>query len=832
MLKLLPLSLQAVRRRWRASLLLFSVLLISFTFAVVLLCVTESAAKTNEEYRFDTYGAWYAVFVDGNEQEEEWLLGQSWLESLGASRCYGSFNGGSIGTVDDALQEMGRIVTLDGRLPEADNEIAIEARALSAMGYDYTIGQKITLQIYLPKDGKTVTILEEFTLCGVVKDYTHLWEISESGLTGSLNAALITESAAERLVAEAGADAPTVSYFFTVQPGTEEEMLSAAQTKLPDMAKTLRSYLSINTGAYGATAASKSYDFYVTLTLVITVLAVVVIYLLNLPVDVRRIARLRSLGASRAQAGLLLSFETVLLCLPAVLLGIGLGALGTWVYLRVSVYAGTVEVQLSLPWEHLLTNGGVWVASVLLVRLPTLAAALHTPLTGRMSLSPRRARFLRLFQRSAALLLSAALCGAVVFTVLHALSPLYKYRTYSSYPSYELDRLSYRRYLSQTVTQEEAETAGSIPGIREAWGFGELYGANLILPDGESVPAYVYVLDEGEFPGAFDFSGLDLEAFYAGEQALLSFPLDESGNVISAPAWYSSREDYWQPAEIGCEVGDVLTLQVGDLYETWDSELTLKGGSIEASIPIGAFSYNETDDPYYTLPGPKFSYTLVISHSFLQSLLADLPEEAYWGYYHAGDGDNYNKIYLFADLNAEYLSTDVALAQFASQNDMSLENQREEFSAKAQDYLQQLILVLASGCATIAILALILHSTLTLEAQREQRRYAILQTLGMSRRQRNRQIVRTAIGRALGAVALGWAGYLCYELSSLPDSYAGYTLLQSLRARYSSYAYDGFGLPQYVLLSALEAAAIFAICLLSKRFLGSRDLMQMLSQEK
>ena len=57
MKEILSLAFQGIRRRKRQSLLMFFVLLVSFSFAIIFLSYTSSVSKTNSGLRADTYGS-------------------------------------------------------------------------------------------------------------------------------------------------------------------------------------------------------------------------------------------------------------------------------------------------------------------------------------------------------------------------------------------------------------------------------------------------------------------------------------------------------------------------------------------------------------------------------------------------------------------------------------------------------------------------------------------------------------------------------------------------------------------------------------------------------
>ena len=56
MKNMFSLALQGLLRKKQQTILVVSILTISFAFAVMMISYTSSIVKTNEEYRYDTYG--------------------------------------------------------------------------------------------------------------------------------------------------------------------------------------------------------------------------------------------------------------------------------------------------------------------------------------------------------------------------------------------------------------------------------------------------------------------------------------------------------------------------------------------------------------------------------------------------------------------------------------------------------------------------------------------------------------------------------------------------------------------------------------------------------
>ena len=84
-----------------------------------------------------------------------------------------------------------------------------------------------------------------------------------------------------------------------------------------------------------------------------TVIAVVCIYAVQLRKQVRGIALFRSIGITKRQLRLLLTFETLILCLPALGAGTLLGTIITKLILKLFVYAKSAPVQVDVPLSQL-----------------------------------------------------------------------------------------------------------------------------------------------------------------------------------------------------------------------------------------------------------------------------------------------------------------------------------------------------------------------------------------------------------------------------------------------------------------------------------------------
>ncbi len=226
---LFPLALQGTLRKKRSSILVFSVLLLSFSCALMALSITESISKTNESYRYDIYGEWYLAIPCGQDGDEAWLSAQPWAKRVGIATQYAltSTGGYGFGTMDASGKALMHMELLDGHLPEAEGEIALTKGALlsilrrsaldeAALRSDdpdyqpptaeeidcWTLGQSIPVNLlysYENTAGESVSGAAPFhyTLVGVLEDYCDMWTMERNRSRARFVQLLVTDETAK-----------------------------------------------------------------------------------------------------------------------------------------------------------------------------------------------------------------------------------------------------------------------------------------------------------------------------------------------------------------------------------------------------------------------------------------------------------------------------------------------------------------------------------------------------------------------------------------------------------------------------------------------------------
>ena len=863
-----PLARQGIFRRRRSSLLLFLVLLLSFAFAVMMLSVMGSMNRTNIEYLKNTYGAWHGAIPDGKDSDRAFLERRDWLDRLGESVNYGQVRGttpvSGVGSVDETFLELGRIRLDEGRLPEQPGEIAMEADLLVALGYEPAVGQTVSVPMMIPQAEDPTSFLlvvRDFVLTGVLHEYAHLWILENNVQNRLLNSALILPEDGEAILAEAQAMAdeyqsglvrpPLTSYFYTPLEGMEERLRAEVDAHMAETrgaAEDRRGCVNVSAGA--AYAATDYNTFYVGLILVIALLAVVAVYLLELQSDVRRVVRLRSIGASKTQIRRLLLLETVLLAVPAVALGTALGAAGTVGLLRLLVFSGSVEIVVDIPWGAVAVTVLFWVLGVAAMRMLTFQAAVRTPMTGRMVLETKQRRRVHKLQRIFAWGLSMALCLVATYSILEYQLPWVLYTYYSGQHAYSVYRTESSPLFAAgevpgVMTAEETELLLEIPGVTGQMGITCL-SCRLRGETVEEQDAQVYVVDAAQWMernGAPFFDGVDLDAYRRGELAVLVVAVQQDGTAYFTTEIQEKNAEgetvysyETTEAEVTAAAGDTLELALAAvLREEADGGESMQAQTLQIPTVVGAVAeYGYGSEQNFGLPfGANDLYSVLVSPGYIQRVLDTLPEGSQLGPYWAGGLMGFEELYLFADANAEYLFTDNAVAQLARRYQLGIGIFRTMYAADIQGYLQTMLTLAGTGVCVGLIAALLLLSTLELEAQRERRRYGILRALGMSRRQQNLALARQAALQAVTAIAVSCGVYVIFGVRDAVLVYqrneeAVPALLQLLVWQLENLRYTWF-LP---LLLLGEFLLVVALYFAAKGSLYKLNLMDMLSQER
>lgn len=856
------LAFEGIKRRKRQSFLIFFVLLISFTFAIILLSYTSSVAETNSQLRLDTYGYWYGAITDGVDSDFEYLERSDFVDDVGTSVNYGSASvmvGGlsqgslKIGTADENLADMG-INLESGHMPNSSDEIAIEAASLNEVGYGASTGSSITLQWTFKNDSSYATVQRTFNVVGVISEYTGLWDID-----ATLNTAIITEEALTDIIAEAEASlgeitslSPETTYFFTVKSGMESDVETDVNKYLYNTREdsTIRR-VTINSVVEMENEAAQTNMVYLALILAITILAVVMIYILQMQVEVKRIVRFRSIGGSKWQLRFLILVETLILAIPAVIFGILLGFLGIKILLSISVYTDSVDVAVSIPWSYLGMALAFWLVGILLVRMITFQVALATPLSGRMGMQKSKAKLVGGFRRALIMLMATLLCVSAVFTTVNLAEPVSEYTYWTSLWSYyisEVDGTNTHTDYQIPDLSEYEEDLLSIEGVTDFVGINDFYA---LITSGESTEsAVVITMDWDDIQNYVDTTGVDKEAYENGESVIVQIVSDDTSITENSDITISVDYNHFD-SYVDASAGDPVL----------DEKSLLSSGLVSVNVNTASVQLLKSDEALVSLLQydrsgrysiENYTYYVICSLPVLQNIVNQIPEGTrwwiecerfLWGQQEVG----YNQGFVFTNMNAEDLGVDTTLSKYISQivyttttgyNVVSgayfkTYNFREINYANAQVYRQSLIMTIVSGVCISLVVLIILVSTLRLETDSEKRRYGILQAIGMSKWQRNLELARRAIVRSIISVIVAMVSYLCYYLlMNISVIVEGTSPIAVLGTMFTTLAGYGLTVPVLIGILAVVFLITFVICFGSKLSINNYSIMEMLREDR
>lgn len=447
----------------------------------------------------------------------------------------------------------------------------------------------------------------------------------------------------------------------------------------------------------------------------------------------------------------------------------------------------TYYIQVAIPYDTLLAVIGLWMAAVLISRLIMFFVTVHTPLTGRMQLQSGKSRQVNRLRSMLIILLLSAFGAVSIYTDTESIRPNYLREYWSLCPAYTI-------WEDTTVSATKTDLIKQVPGVVRVDGFGEMeIGLSFDGMDEQTV--WIYAIDEEGWTETFDFSGIKA-SFHNGELVLMCFP-ENSGEEYILPKNQITLKVYSPSGECLAESQtDAFILQIPEM------------------VMNRALAY---------LWEP---YTIFCSESYLKQLLASMESGQQWDKYIAGEEFGYDRVYVGVDLNSDYLSTDVAMADLCKENGLKCDNRRQQFQSLVQENVQTLILLYSSGICIALVVLLILSSALSLEAEQEKRHFGILRAIGMSKRQMRRKIFAKAFMRSLTAVVIGWVlygGYLILErMTANPTDYAN--PMEALASAVYALTYHGCDIQRVLLISGICLFIPLSISLLAKRKLMKGDL--------
>ncbi len=691
-------AVAGLKMKKKITIPVFLVLCVSFSFLIFINSLMGSITKTNDEFLKNLYGEWNIGLPDGRTSDKKWAEGYEGYIEGGTSKNYGfvSVNKKLIGfgTVDEELIDVGRLGLTAGRWPEKEFEIAMEADELLALGYLDETGQTVSLATFLYNNASSEEIYykHKYTVVGIIKEYTDIWASDAGDNTGLLNAVITTDETIKQIqnLINDGENEKIilknkVGFFMKFEK-------EKTQTIRDDLEKLGRKYIYNKNSEI---LIENNNILYSIIIIIVTVAAVSIVYMLGLSDMVRSYSVMRSIGATRKQLAKLMMYETVILCVPAVIPGTIFAVLALTLTLKMIVFSGSVKIILSIPWLAIFGEVLLWSGAVAATKYCIYIVACKNDLTGKMQLAQKKAGVYRSLKNAAVYFICICFGIITIYLGIGTEKLIVDRNKENSLATYRIVALDY-----SVVPTDALEKIKKIPGIKDTYGcyryiieYAEDYG----YPGAEML----YVTeDAGYTEREFEKQGIDIEGFVNGDLIIVCVPVSEKEDHVIA----TGKEKLKVFAGVN-KMGASPLLLNGDI------ETTVEVCYVPETMYIR--------DGLADIPGWTFA-----SYAFLEKhdLLARKDKVGYF-------------IYAYYDGQADAVTVDRTVAALCKENNLFFTSYRAQNEAGTRIVLQRLLKLLFVGGGIEAVTLFLMCSLSALERQSMTKKYMILRSLGMSQRQ-------------------------------------------------------------------------------------------------
>ena len=376
--------------RGRNLVAILAILLTTMMFAT-LFTLTQSMSRNLVEMTFRQTGYNAEASMRGlTEEQADLIAGHPDVVELGRSIVLGlaenqQLTGQSVEIrwANDAYAQHSYAAPTTGRMPQAEDEIALDTSTLDRLGIPQELGQTVKLEWRKDLSGDEVTT-STFTLCG-------FWEGNQSSYSSM---AWVSRAYADKMTGGVlSTDESQVLGLYMVQVNlASDQNIEAAMDRI--LADTGLTGLAYNVNlAYspemGAMAAQESMPMYLGMVLVFIAgyLIIYNIFQISVTADVQFYGKLKTLGTTTRQLKKLIYGQANRLCVIGIPLGLILGwLLGS---VLVPVLMGTMEGQAVVSASPIIFLGSAvfaWVTVLISCLRPARLAGKVSPIEAlRMS---------------------------------------------------------------------------------------------------------------------------------------------------------------------------------------------------------------------------------------------------------------------------------------------------------------------------------------------------------------------------------------------------------------------------------------------------------------
>ena len=218
------------------------------------------------------------------------------------------------GKVDENFKSLYEELLYEGRMPEQEDEVAVDISTLAVLGYSYELGQMVEIST-MDEDG--VISSKTYELVGTLKNFSSIWK---NAATHSLPSILLTDKAFE-----AYQTGGYTTYFYQLNPQYNEiSTYEFAESFIPKDESAITNPVIYNEYVYENKVWGSAKMFDNVTRAIMLIAAVAIGYLLMSYTDKRRETyyRYRCIGATKWQVRGIVLLECLTITLPQILFGL------------------------------------------------------------------------------------------------------------------------------------------------------------------------------------------------------------------------------------------------------------------------------------------------------------------------------------------------------------------------------------------------------------------------------------------------------------------------------------------------------------------------------
>lgn len=702
---------------------------VTFAATVFMVGITLFQSVMNNyvfQNNLQIYGDWVVSSVGQRLKHPYFLSESSVYTGISLRDEEGFVNRIYMGKVDENFTQLYDEILFEGRIPEQDNEIAMDIVSLQELGYNYDLDQTISIR-YKDSDGNIQT--KDYQLVGTLRCFAQIWR-TEGGYP--LANFLVTEQEFDKF---GGAD--HITYFYQLDPlyseiDTFEFAKSFTESTSITNSKPIVCY---NSYVY-ENRLWGSAEVYRNITLALMGIAALAIgYLLVAYMGKRRgtYYKYRCIGASKRQVRQMILAECLYATVPEIVVGTVLVYGITYVICKIAEHNYKME-------EIFAFDGGLLAAQLLMlfgiVVLGILAAQFSISdrrLAGNVGeIKPskykklrriagktshpektifKRQNAVRPLQRVVSVLFTVLVCGSLLVCAQKIVDSIEdKLQAYHAKNDFKFDkREEYEyRYENREEDTDKSTHRSVIFRLYDMYAGGDenlmdgifqcpgVEGVKTVLWDGfhyfewegmEESPVLA-IMDKKEEKEALQ-QQRELKNTPLRYGMEIQFHEDLSPIQEMMMVWKDEQQMDWQKFAAGEQViviidkhfqspeDETKLIEVIDETIIAGGEITIKSVLSDIDLPIEVAGVYYSELPYIEFYTNSY---LVVGSMALAEKMADLENKEL----------KYNHIMVTYDGNASYQSSDKQLARLATDNGMEYSSQAEERRLLLRTILQEI----------------------------------------------------------------------------------------------------------------------------------------------